>query len=68
MLSAIDQLAGCAVPASALEPLVLGSRVRDYEPSYLDELTASGEVIWAGHGRCPAPTAGSRCTSPTRRR
>ncbi|WP_346385987.1 ATP-dependent helicase, partial [Nocardioides sp.] len=53
VLTAIDQLAGCAVPASALEPLVLGSRVRDYEPSYLDELTASGEVIWAGHAALP---------------
>jgi ATP-dependent Lhr-like helicase len=53
VLSAIDQLAGCAVPASALEPLVLGARVRDYEPSYLDELTASGEVIWAGHAALP---------------
>ncbi|MEP9364691.1 ATP-dependent helicase [Nocardioides sp. CN2-186] len=53
VLSAIDQLAGCPVPASALEPLVLGSRVRDYEPSYLDELTASGEVIWAGHAALP---------------
>jgi ATP-dependent Lhr-like helicase len=41
------------VPASALEPLVLASRVRDYEPSYLDELTASGEVLWAGHGSLP---------------
>ncbi|GAB3763302.1 ATP-dependent Lhr-like helicase [Nocardioides ginsengisegetis] len=53
VLSVIDQLAGCPVPASALEPLVLSSRVRDYEPSYLDELTASGEVIWAGHGSLP---------------
>jgi ATP-dependent Lhr-like helicase len=53
VLSVIDQLAGCAVPASALEPLVLGARVRDYEPSYLDELTASGEVIWAGHAPLP---------------
>ncbi len=53
VLSAIDQLAGCPVPASALEPLVLGARVRDYEPSYLDELTASGEVIWAGHAALP---------------
>jgi ATP-dependent Lhr-like helicase len=53
VLVAIDQLAGCAVPASALEPLVLGSRVLDYEPSYLDELTASGEVIWAGHAALP---------------
>ena len=53
VLSAIEQLAGAPVPASALEPLVLGSRVRDYEPAYLDELTASGEVLWAGHGALP---------------
>ena len=53
MLTAIDQLAGCPVPASALEPLVLASRVRDYEPSYLDELTATGEVVWSGHGALP---------------
>jgi ATP-dependent Lhr-like helicase len=53
VVSAIDQLAGCPVPASALETLVLGSRVRDYEPSYLDELTAAGEVVWAGHASLP---------------
>jgi ATP-dependent helicase Lhr and Lhr-like helicase len=53
VLSVIDQLAGAPVPASALEPLVLASRVRDYEPSYLDELTASGEVLWAGHASLP---------------
>jgi ATP-dependent Lhr-like helicase len=53
VLTVIDQLAGCAVPASALEPLVLAARVRDYEPSYLDELTASGEVVWAGHASLP---------------
>ena len=53
VLSAVDQLAGCPVPASALEPLVLAARVRDYETSYLDELTASGEVVWAGHGTLP---------------
>lgn len=53
VLAVVDQLAGCAVPASALEPLVLASRVRDYEPSYLDELTASGEVVWAGHAALP---------------
>ncbi len=49
----IEQLAGCAVPASALESLVLPSRVRDYEPAMLDELTATGEVLWAGHGGLP---------------
>jgi ATP-dependent Lhr-like helicase len=53
VVSVIDQLAGCPVPASALETLVLGARVRDYEPSYLDELTASGEVVWAGHASLP---------------
>jgi ATP-dependent Lhr-like helicase len=53
VLTAIDQLAGAPVPASALEQLVLAARVRDYEPAYLDELTASGEVIWAGQGDLP---------------
>jgi len=53
VVAAIDQLAGCPVPASALEPLVLASRVRDYESSHLDELTSSGEVIWAGHAPLP---------------
>ncbi|WP_446685559.1 Lhr family helicase, partial [Nocardioides stalactiti] len=50
VLRAVEQLAGAPVPASALEPLVLAARVRDYEPAYLDELTATGEVVWAGHG------------------
>lgn len=53
VVAAIDQLAGCPVPASALEPLVLASRVRDYESSQLDELTSSGEVIWVGHAPLP---------------
>ncbi|MDN4174151.1 ATP-dependent helicase [Nocardioides sp. SOB77] len=53
VLTVVEQLAGCPVPASALEPLVLSARVRDYESSYLDELTASGEVLWAGHGALP---------------
>ncbi|HET7328676.1 MAG TPA: ATP-dependent helicase [Nocardioidaceae bacterium] len=53
VLAVVDQLAGCAVPASALEPLVLGARVSDYSPALLDELTASGEVLWSGHGSLP---------------
>lgn len=47
----IDQLAGVALPASAVEPLVLAPRVRDYTPAMLDELLASGEVLWSGAGR-----------------
>jgi len=53
VLSVVEQLAGCAVPASALEPLVLRARVIDYQPSMLDELTATGEVLWAGAGSLP---------------
>jgi ATP-dependent Lhr-like helicase len=41
---------GVAVPASALERLVLPGRVADYSPAQLDELCASGEVLWAGAG------------------
>ncbi|MFS0895499.1 DEAD/DEAH box helicase [Microbacterium sp. 179-I 3D3 NHS] len=53
VLSVIEQFAGVPVPASAWESLVLPSRVRDYTPGLLDELTTAGEVIWSGHGTLP---------------
>ncbi|GAA1533125.1 ATP-dependent helicase [Nocardioides humi] len=53
LLRTIEQLAGAPMPASALESLVLPARVRDYEPALLDELTATGEVVWSGHGALP---------------
>ena len=53
VLRAVEQLAGAAVPASALETLVLPSRVHGYQPSMLDELTSSGEVVWTGAGALP---------------
>ncbi|MBF6457263.1 ATP-dependent helicase [Nocardia cyriacigeorgica] len=46
----VEQLAGVPIPASALESLVLPARVRDYSPAMLDELMATGEVRWSGHG------------------
>ena len=48
--AAVEQLQGVAVPASALERLVLPARVADYSPAQLDELCAGGEVVWAGAG------------------
>jgi ATP-dependent Lhr-like helicase len=51
--SVIEQLAGARVPASAWESLILPSRVSDYSPAMLDELTATGEVIWSGAGSLP---------------
>jgi ATP-dependent Lhr-like helicase len=53
VLRVVEQLAGAAVPASALERLVMPARVRDYSPAWLDELTVAGEVIWAGHAPLP---------------
>ena len=50
LLAVIEQLAGAAVPASAVEPLIFSPRVRGYQPAMLDELLASGEVIWSGAG------------------
>lgn len=47
----IDQLAGYPLPASAWESLILPARVADYAPAMLDELLASGEVVWSGYGR-----------------
>ncbi|MBA2715749.1 MAG: ATP-dependent helicase [Propionibacteriales bacterium] len=53
VLAVVEQLAGCAVPASSLEPFVFGSRLVDYSPSMLDELTSAGDVLWAGAGALP---------------
>ena len=50
VLAVVEQLAGAPIPASAWESLVLPARVRDYAPAMLDELTASGEVLWRGAG------------------
>jgi ATP-dependent Lhr-like helicase len=53
LVRAVEQLQGALLPASALETLVLPSRVAGYSPSMLDELTSSGEVLWAGGGSLP---------------
>ncbi|WNG88912.1 ATP-dependent helicase [Mycobacterium sp. ITM-2016-00317] len=54
LAAVIDQLAGVPMPASAVEPLIFGQRVRDYQPGMLDELLASGEVLWSGAGSLSA--------------
>lgn len=74
LASVIEQLAGAPVPASAVEPLIFGPRVRDYRPAMLDELLASGEVLWSGAGAIsgsdgwvvfhPADTAPLTLTTP----
>ncbi|MBV8293913.1 MAG: winged helix DNA-binding domain-containing protein, partial [Mycobacterium sp.] len=54
LAAVLDQLAGVPLPASAIESLVLPPRVRDYSPAMLDELLASGEVVWSGAGSISA--------------
>ena len=50
VLSVVEQLAGAPLPASGLESLILPARLPGYSPALLDELTATGEVTWAGCG------------------
>jgi ATP-dependent Lhr-like helicase len=53
VLEVVERLAGAAVPASALETLVLPGRLPGYSPALLDELTSAGEVVWSGAGALP---------------
>ncbi|WP_405019430.1 ATP-dependent helicase [Kitasatospora sp. NBC_00070] len=53
LLRVVEQLQGTALPASALEKLVLPARLLDYTPALLDELTAAGEIGWSGAGALP---------------
>lgn len=53
IITAVDQLSGVPIPASAWEPLILAGRVSDYQPAMLDELMAAGEVLWSGAGALP---------------
>ena len=50
VLSAIEQLSGYAMPASAMESVILPARVANYGPGMLDELTSGGEIFWVGDG------------------
>ncbi|MCA5893194.1 DEAD/DEAH box helicase [Isoptericola sp. NEAU-Y5] len=63
VLRVVEQLAGAAVPASALETLVLPARVADYSPALLDELSTAGEVLWCGHSRLPGSGGGDGLVS-----
>ncbi|MBX3228061.1 MAG: DEAD/DEAH box helicase [Labilithrix sp.] len=48
LLKVITQLEGCPIPFSVLEREVLPARVPGFRPHHLDQLFATGEVVWAG--------------------
>ncbi len=54
VFTVLEQLAGVRLPASAWESHILPSRVGDYSPVMLDELTASGEILIVGAGKAGA--------------
>ncbi|MGO1166371.1 MAG: ATP-dependent helicase [Janibacter sp.] len=72
MLRAVEQLGGVPLPASALESLVLPARIDEPIAPLLDDLMATGQVVWAGHGSLPGDDAwislhladGSKLTLP----
>ncbi len=49
-LEVVEQLQGAPIPASVLEADVLPLRVADYRGAWLDELLATGELVWVGRG------------------
>ena len=49
-LEAVEQLQAAPVPASVLEVDILPLRVADYRSAWLDELTATGDIVWVGRG------------------
>lgn len=49
----IEQLEGFEAPAAAWEGEILPARITEYDPSWLDALCLSGEVVWA---RLTAPS------------
>lgn len=50
LFSVIEQLQGLTLPASDWERRILPARIANFRTSDLDELCASGEVMWQGAG------------------
>jgi ATP-dependent Lhr-like helicase len=50
LLRVIEQLEGLSLPASLWESAIFPARIRDYQPSMLDELLSSGDIVWVGSG------------------
>jgi ATP-dependent Lhr-like helicase len=62
--SVLEQLDGCELPLASWESAVLGARVSDYDPEWLDRLCFSGRVGWARLSSPQHPNA--RAAAPLR--
>ena len=64
LVRVLETLQGYQAPAGAWENQVLSARMDRYSPSWLDELSLTGQVVW---GRLFPPADGSRrAAGPTR--
>ena len=61
LMRVIEQLEGVSLPLPVWEGVVFPARVRGYQPAILDELLASGDVVWTGE-----KTAGTKAKEPGR--
>ncbi len=68
-LEVLRQLQGFEIPANAWERQILGRRVADYDPKWLDQLCLTGAVGWGRLSPHPATledsAAGKRRVIPT---
>ncbi len=69
-LEVLQQLQGFEIPANAWERQVLGRRIADYDPKWLDQLCLTGAVGWGRLSPHPATieSGGSTDPSTTRQR
>ena len=61
-------LQGLALPAATWERDVLPRRVGAYSPTWMDQLCASGELVWVGAGALGRALGPRRAVLPRRRR
>jgi ATP-dependent Lhr-like helicase len=59
----IEQLEGFEAPAAAWEGELLPSRLAEYDPTWLDQLCLSGEVVWARLTPPATPSASARAAA-----
>ncbi len=60
----VSQLEGFEAPAAAWETEILPSRVNEYDPVWLDELSRAGRVVWTRIASLNS--TGTRAASPVR--
>ena len=55
LLEVVGQLEGLVLPPALWESAIFPARVRDYGPALMDDLLASGQVVWVGGDQGDGP-------------